>query len=191
MNRRNLALFSSLVVSAGVMTACGDSAPDESSSMDTKEQQEAPADSIQDVTAQEPGKNETCYFCEMGIPHPEDEAAVFTAQAITEEGERVFFDDSGCVENAQQENGEFAKVWVKDYDSNEWMELEGTSIVYDESLKTPMSYHYAFFDSDEDAKAYVDGKEAELSTWDDVEEDAVERSQNKEMDMDSSDHEGM
>ncbi|MCP3033341.1 nitrous oxide reductase accessory protein NosL [Halobacillus sp. A1] len=191
MNKRNIALFSSIIVSASVMTACGSGETDQNSSSGADQQQETPEDSIQNMSAQEPGKDETCYYCEMGIPHPEDDHAVFTAQAITQDGERVFFDDSGCVENAEEENEEFAKIWVKDFDSKEWVELDGTSVVYDESLNTPMSYHYAFFKSNEDAKSYADEQDAELASWEDVQEDASERSQDNGMDKDSSDHEDM
>ncbi|MDZ5783137.1 nitrous oxide reductase accessory protein NosL [Marinococcus luteus] len=201
MKKKNMVLLSSVLVTTGVMTACGgETGQGENSGGQNHEQQETQEDrensngdeaaNVDNMTAEEPGKDETCYYCEMGIPHPEDEQSVFTAQAITNEGERVFFDDSGCIENAEKEQGEkFAKVWVKDYNSDEWFELEDATVVSGDSFETPMSYQYAFFEKESDAEAFVEEHEAEVASWEDVQTDAHERAQGE--DMESTDAEGM
>ncbi|MDX6152647.1 nitrous oxide reductase accessory protein NosL [Marinococcus sp. PL1-022] len=204
MNKKSMIMLSSMLVTTGIMTSCGGETGQEENSEGQNQMQEESQEengenasgddtaNIDNMTAEEPGKNETCYYCEMGIPHPEDEQSVFTAQAITNDGERVFFDDSGCVENAEQEQDEeFAKVWVKDYSSDEWTEREGTTVVADNSLETPMSYQYAFFEEEADADAYVEEHEAEAASWEDVQADAHERAQGGSMDHEEMNHEDM
>ena len=78
----------------------------------------------------------------------------FTTQAITAEGERVFFDDSGCLLNAErQEEHKFAQAWVRDLETIEWKTDEEVTIVKAD-IETPMKYGYAFFGDRQTAEQY-------------------------------------
>ncbi len=180
-----VALYSTLFISASLLQACQSSEPNDTSSNQVPEEEqqsenhehdEEEQDNLEAAVPTEPTTKDICIYCEMGIPHGDDPKALFTAQAITADGERLFFDDSGCLENAEAEASEpFSEAWVKDFTTNEWIQKSESTVVYDENLETQMSYHYAFFQSEDEATSYVEDSDGELSSWDQIKEDAEAR----------------
>lgn len=169
------------------MSGCGD---DEASNKGNKEKQETTkvgTNSTQDnnhdeVSHQheptEPNHEEVCAFCNMKIYGSGNAMGAFTAQAITADGEKVFFDDSGCLLNAErQAEQEFIQAWVRDLETMEWHDTDETVIVK-ANIQTPMKYGYAFFNTQEAADQYVSENadlDATLTDWTAVDEVAHER----------------
>ena len=112
----------------------------------------------------------------------------FTTQAITAEGERVFFDDSGCLLNAErQEEHKFAQAWVRDLETIEWKTDEEVTIVKAD-IETPMKYGYAFFGDRQTAEQYVIENavlNATITDWSAIDEVAYERYKKK---MENTNH---
>lgn len=181
MKKTYVALYSTLFISASLLQACQSSEPNDTSSIQVPEEEQSDydkedQDNLETAVPTEPTTKDSCIYCEMGIPHGDDPKMLFTAQAITAEGERLFFDDSGCLENAEAEASEpFSEAWVKDFTTNEWISKSVSTVVYDENLETQMSYHYAFFQFEDEATLYVDESGAELSSWEQIQEDAEAR----------------
>lgn len=74
----------------------------------------------------EPANKTVCAFCNMEVYQKDHEMGVFTGQAVTKEGETLFFDDSGCILNYERKAEEkLAKRWVRDYVTSEW--IKGSS----------------------------------------------------------------
>ena len=183
----SMALLAALTISA-----CGDEKTDtnttkeiETSSIasNTDDNQH---EKINDHDPTEPDHGEACAFCNMKVYGSSESMGVFTAQAITQSGERLFFDDSGCLLNLQRKTSEeFVASWVKDLESNEWIEVEESAVVK-AAIETPMKYGYAFFSSPEQADAYVNDNtklQAEHVTWEQIDEVANERYQKKMQSM--------
>ena len=178
------------------ITGCGD---DEASSKTTKEEQETATinsdantnnqdDQTVEHTPTEPDHDEVCAFCNMKIFGSGDLMGPFTTQAITAEGERVFFDDSGCLLNAErQEEHKFAQAWVRDLETIEWKTDEEVTIVKAD-IETPMKYGYAFFGDRQTAEQYVIENavlNATITDWSAIDEVAYERYKKK---MENTNH---
>lgn len=120
-----------------------------------------------------------------------DVMGAFTAQAITADGERVFFDDSGCLLNAErQEEQKFAQAWVRDMDTMEWISDEEVTIVKAD-IQTPMKYGYAFFEDQQAAEQYVTENtdlNAAVTDWNAIDEVAYERYKKKMANMNQGNH---
>jgi len=130
---------------------------------------------------EEPTTEDLCYFCNMKIYTKDEEMGVFTAQAIKRDGTHVYFDDSGCLLNAQRKfNEEYVKEWVRDFNTTEWIEADSAVVVKAE-VQTPMKYGYAFFKDEKSAKPYLDDPalNAEVSSWDPIDQEAEIRYQKK------------
>lgn len=82
-----------------------------------------------------------CVNCLMGIADQK-----YTAQAINEYGEVIWFDDLGCfVEYEKTEawkrwGGDKAKVWIGDCETGKW--LDAYKAFYRFGDRTPMGYGY-------------------------------------------------
>ncbi len=82
-----------------------------------------------------------CVNCLMGLAEQE-----YTAQAINEYGEVIWFDDIGClVEYAKTDNwkkwgGENAKAWIGNCETGKW--IDAYSAFYRFGDRTPMGYGY-------------------------------------------------
>ena len=178
------------------ITGCGD---DEASSKMTKEEKETATinsdantnnqdDQTVEHTPTEPDHDEVCAFCNMKIFGSGDVMGAFTTQAITAEGERVFFDDSGCLLNAErQEEHKFAQAWVRDLETMEWKTDEEVTIVKAD-IETPMKYGYAFFGDRQTAEQYVSENtilNATITDWATIDAVAYERYKKK---MENTNH---
>lgn len=130
----------------------------------------------------EPGEEDVCAFCNMKVYPEEDPMGVFTAQAKTESGEYVFFDDSGCLLNSPRRNGaEYEEKWVRDYVTSEWIPADD-AVPVKADLKTPMKYGYAFFKDKAGADQFISentDKNPVPATWMQIDELANERYQKK------------
>lgn len=183
----SMALFAALT-----MSACGDEEVNTNADKETETSNVASNtddtqhENIHDHDPTEPDHDEVCAFCNMKVYGNDESMGVFTAQAITQSGERVFFDDSGCLLNQQRKTGEeFVVSWVKDLETNEWIEVEN-SVAVKADIETPMKYGYAFFSNPEQADAYVNNNtelQAEHVTWEQIDEVANERYQKKMQSM--------
>lgn len=172
------------------LAGCGE---DETSNKSTKEDQDTAAiddntnanDQAEDTvehTPTEPDHDDVCAFCNMKLYGSGDVMGAFTAQAITADGERVFFDDSGCLLNAERkEEQKFAQAWVRDMETMEWKSDEEVTIVKAD-IQTPMKYGYAFFGDQQAAEKYVSENtdlNAAITDWDTVDAVAYERYKKK------------
>jgi len=107
-----------------------------------------------------------CVNCLMGLAEKE-----YTAQAINEYGEVLWFDDLGClVEYAKTEDWkkwgcESAKAWIGDCETGEW--IDAYKAFYRYGDRTPMGYGYGalkenlgdtLFDYNTTVKRIEDGK---------------------------------
>ncbi|MGN1401974.1 MAG: nitrous oxide reductase accessory protein NosL [Bacillus sp. (in: firmicutes)] len=132
--------------------------------------------------AEEPHDDETCAFCNMEVYGRTDEMGAFTAQAVTADGEHLFFDDSGCLLNAQRGSEyDIVKEYVRDAQTLDWIEKED-AVVIKSDVKTPMKYGYSFFSSKEEADTYAKehaDEHATISTWEEIDRVSHERYQKK------------
>ena len=166
-----------------VFSGCGDDSGEETVTVDDSSVIEA-------ISPSEPSDGEKCGFCEMMVYGKDDAMGAFTAQAITTDGNRVFFDDSGCLLNGQRpETVDYAVMYVRDADTLEWIEKDDAIVVKSE-VATPMKYGFTFHSDEESADSYIEehaGEHAALSSWEDIDKIADERYQKK---MQNSEKEG-
>lgn len=130
----------------------------------------------------EPANKTVCAFCNMEVYQKDHEMGVFTGQAVTKEGETLFFDDSGCILNYERKAEEkLAKRWVRDYVTSEWIEADAATPVQS-AVKTPMKYGYSFFKDEVDAKAFIHENpnlNPALTNWESIDDVANNRYQKK------------
>lgn len=107
-----------------------------------------------DERLQEPTEEALCEMCNMKVYTREHEMGVFSAQAIKADGTTAFYDDIGCLVNAELKSNEQNEKYVRDYISLKWLNVEEAIIVKTE-IKSPMNWGYIFFKFEEDAKTYI------------------------------------
>jgi hypothetical protein len=79
---------------------------------------------------------QACSHCRMVLSEPR-----FAAQLVTSKGERLFFDDVGCmIEHEQQTRSTPAHVWVHG-EQGTWVDAGRAKFVA--GAKTPMDYGFA------------------------------------------------
>ncbi|MER2169150.1 MAG: hypothetical protein ABS938_00800 [Psychrobacillus psychrodurans] len=139
-----------------------------------------------DERLQEPTEDTTCYMCSMKVYTRESEQGVFSAQAIRENGEIVFYDDIGCLLNDEYVYNVVNEKFVRDYHTLKWISTDEAYAVKTD-LKSPMNWGYIFFKFEEDANAYIDEHEhSAIATLDEIQIQAIERHKKKK--MNSTDH---
>ena len=82
-----------------------------------------------DERLQEPTEDTTCYMCNMKVYTRDHEQGLFSAQAILENGEVVFYDDIGCLLSDEYENKVENEKFVRDYHTLNWFKVEDASAV--------------------------------------------------------------
>lgn len=125
----------------------------------------------------EPAKDDLCYFCNMKIYTKDEEMGASTAQAIKADGTHVFFDDSGCMTNAEKKyNEKFTKKWVRDFTTKEWVEAD-KAVVVKANVTTPMKYNYIFFANEENANKYIKDNKTNgvITDWNLINTEAAKR----------------
>ncbi|MFS1517507.1 nitrous oxide reductase accessory protein NosL [Bacillus sp. SCS-151] len=184
-----------LTISLGVLVGCSNSqnGVEEASEVASGEQLSSQQNiDTHEVVAVEPTDEHTCAFCDMKVYGMEHEMGVFTAQIQMEDGEHYFFDDVGCLLNYERGKDEQAIAkWVRDYNSSEWIDLDG-SVPVKADIITPMKYGYALFNSEKAAQTFVDERKdinAVISSWDEIDHVSHERYM-KKMGQNEEGHDG-
>jgi len=177
MKKLSLLLFSLLLILA--LAACNSSDDDSSKDTTKKEDDKETVEVLEPI---EPTSEDKCAGCNMKIYLKDEEMGQFTAQAFTEDGEYLFFDDSGCLLNAPRKTGEtYTETWVRDFYTLEWLETEDALAVHSD-IATPMKMGNAFFSSQTDVDLFMNdyaGLNPTVVTWDDIDAAAYERYQKK------------
>ncbi len=107
---------------------------------------------------------DSCDECHMGI---QDVKA--SSEVILKDGTPKKFDDIGCmVLFIKDHQEEVANVFVHDYVTSEWMDLNNATFIQGSKIKSPMSYGFVAFSSTEEAKAFQTENGGELFTPEDV-----------------------
>lgn len=181
--------------------ACGDatekSTPKEESDTqqeDTKNEVEQSSQKTEwemDERLQEPTEDTKCFMCNMKVYMRDHEQGVFSAQAIRENGELVFYDDIGCLLNDEYINKISNEKFVRDYTTLNWFNVEEAYVVKTD-LKSPMNWGYIFFKFEKEANDYIaKNKGAVMTDLQQVRDEAIERFEKKQQakkeggDMDS------
>ena len=172
--------FSILLLSLFLLLAMAACNNEKSTNEDTATKEDS--EQVQVSGPIEPTEDSKCAGCQMKIYSKDEEMGQFTAQALTEDGENLFFDDSGCLLNAPRKTGEtYAKTWVRDYYTLDWIETEDALAVHSD-IATPMKMGNSFFTNQEDVDIFI-SENADLNptvvTWDDIDAVAYERYQKK------------
>ncbi|WP_214779378.1 nitrous oxide reductase accessory protein NosL [Exiguobacterium sp. s22] len=134
-----------------------------------------------------------CEVCKMKIMVQQ-----FAAEAIMENEKGYAFDDIGCLMRdwyPEQKEEDIAAMYVKDFNTKDWVELDEAMFVYDKESKTPMAYNILSFAKEADAEAYVDENGGEMMDFDQLKDHTWERGEmNMKMDdegsMDGMDQDG-
>ncbi len=131
--------------------------------------------SLVDPRLQEPKEDTVCEMCNMKVYMKEHELGVFSAQAIKEDGTIAFYDDIGCLLNAEVANEENNAKFVRDFVTKEWAKVEDVTIVKTE-LKSPMNWGYIYFVNKADADTYIqENSNAYMEELQKIKDDALER----------------
>jgi len=152
-------------------------------------------DWTQDTRLQEPTEDTVCEMCNMKVYTKDHEMGVFSAQAVKADGSIAFYDDIGCLLNAEFAKEEVNEKFVRDYNTLNWFNVEQAFIVKT-SLKSPMNWGYIFFKYEDDAEKFIAENEgAALTSYTEVRQQALERrkakmnAQAKESGQDEQQHE--
>ncbi|MGM9943774.1 MAG: nitrous oxide reductase accessory protein NosL [Lysinibacillus sp.] len=159
--------FTHLFVAAGIvlaLAACGDEEKASKEEETTGQEQVEKSDStivkqeevasLVDPRLQEPTEDTICEMCNMVVYTKEHELGVFSAQAIKADGSISFYDDIGCLLNAEVANNEENDKYVRDYNTLDWALVDDVTIVKTE-IKSPMNWGYIYFVNKEDADKYI------------------------------------
>lgn len=176
---KKLLMASSLAL---ILAACGneetktEDQPDTDNQTQQEEvQQSVEKDWTQDARLQEPTEDTVCAMCNMKVYTKDHEMGVFSAQAIKADGSIAFYDDIGCLLNAEFANVEVNEKFVRDYNTLNWFNVEQAYIVKTK-LKSPMNWGYIFFKYEDDSQKYITENEgAELTSYTEVRQQALER----------------
>lgn len=81
------------------------------------------------ASLQEPTEETKCEVCDMVVYMKDHEMGMFSAQAIKEDGTNAFYDDIGCLLNAELINEEENTKFVRDFATKEWVQVDDATIV--------------------------------------------------------------
>ena len=136
--------------------------------------------SVADSRLQEPKEDTMCEMCNMKVYMKDEEMGEFSTQAIKEDGTIAFYDDIGCLVNAEVANNEKNEKFVRDFNTKDWVKVDDATIVKTD-LKSPMNWGYVYFNDKADADKYIaDNPTAHVEELQKIKDDALER-RNKKM----------
>lgn len=146
-------LFIVLAIFTIVLAACGNETTNdatnnsEDSNTDTQETEEL---------AYEPEEihdTDVCDVCAMAVPNNEH-----ATQIILTNDKALKFDDIGCLHKWKEENGtdDIGAEFVRDFNTEEWLQIKDSTFVYDEEIETPMAYGVISFKEKADAEAFIE-----------------------------------
>lgn len=155
--------FMLLVVLMLALAACGNDNDDAANNKEEKATTETTTETektteeaaLPDSHLQEPQEDTTCEMCNMKVYEKDSDMGMFSAQAVKADGTNAFYDDIGCLLNAEIKFNENNKKYVRDFNTLEWVLVDDATIVKTD-LKTPMNWGYAFFKNKEDAQKFID-----------------------------------
>lgn len=137
--------------------------------------------SLVDPRLQEPKEDTVCEMCNMKVYMKDHEMGVFSTQAIKEDGSIAFYDDIGCLLNAEVANEEKNEKFVRDFVTKDWAKVEDVTIVKTE-LKSPMNWGYIYFLNKAEADKYIqENSKAYVEDLQKIKDDALERRKKKMM----------
>lgn len=110
-------------------------------------------------------ETDVCYMCNMSITH-----AQYAGQIVKKNNDVIVFDDIGCLMEyiAEYGDSEVGAAFIRDNNSNAWLNVEEASYVYSADYWTPMNFGVLAFADDEAANAYMSEQPGELKTYDDL-----------------------
>ncbi|UOQ84084.1 nitrous oxide reductase accessory protein NosL [Gracilibacillus salinarum] len=128
-------------------------------------------DEVQPVDIDE--STDTCVVCNMQVMNSQ-----FATEVVMDDDKVQKFDDIGCMYEWLHENGGegVAAQFVRDYNTKDWVEGDQATYVYNQSVKTPMSYNVISFTEKEDAEQFVEENDGELLTYDQLQDHKWEMS---------------
>ncbi len=110
---------------------------------------------------------DVCEVCNMSLSNE-----AFATQLFSKDGDVFLFDDIGCmfeyIDKDQQIAREDIEVqYVRDLETQEWIQIENAYYVYNPDVWTPMANGVVSFDSEEKANEFINehGK-GEVLTYD-------------------------
>lgn len=104
---------------------------------------------------------DVCSECRMIISDPK-----FTAVFTDASGESFKFDDIGCMRLYEERNhSEIKSMWVRDYESQQWLDGSKALFVFSKSLVTPMGHGIAAFGAEDKALNFLKEREGRMVSW--------------------------
>ncbi|WP_400161966.1 nitrous oxide reductase accessory protein NosL [Brevibacillus sp. TJ4] len=114
-----------------------------------------------------------CEICHMHIADDHN-----ATQLLLNDGRALKFDDLGCMNEWAHKNGlDHVHVqYVRDYNTEEWLDAKEAAFVYDSSFQTPMGYGIYSFQDEVSAQSFVQEKgTGKILTFDDLASHSWER----------------
>lgn len=194
--KNKLFLFTIFASILFIFAACGGedtSTNNDNTTDETETTQSADVEETAEVYEPEEIKDtDVCEVCAMAVPNNEH-----ATQMVLKNHRSLKFDDLGCLYKWVEQNGEdeIGKAFVRDFHTEEWLDINDATFVYHEEIPTPMAYGVISFKDASEAEAYVEefGK-GTIMTKNEL--DQHEWKMNKEMmmghdhDHDHDDHDG-
>lgn len=135
--------------------------------------------SLVDSRLQEPKEDTMCEMCNMKVYMKDEDMGEFSTQAIKEDGTVTFYDDIGCLVNAEVVNKEKNEKFVRDFNTKDWVKVDDATIVKTD-LKSPMNWGYVYFKDKADADKFIaDNPTAHVEKLQKIKDDALERREKK------------
>lgn len=135
--------------------------------------------SLVDPRLEEPKEDTMCEMCNMKVYMKDENMGEFSTQAIKEDGTTAFYDDIGCLVNAEVANNEKNEKFVRDFTTKDWIKVDDATIVKTD-LKSPMNWGYVYFKDKADADKYIaDNPTAHVEELQKIKDDALERRKKK------------
>lgn len=108
---------------------------------------------------------DVCYTCKMGIVD-----AKFGSELVTKKGKIYKFDDVGCMIRFMKSEtvraSEYNQILVVNYEKeNDLMDVNKSTFVVGEQIKSPMNFHVAAFSNTESAKQFMLKTQGKLLEW--------------------------
>lgn len=170
-----------------LLTACGtdkaqvkEEKPEEEETVNKPEVRESDQEaSLVDSRLLEPVEDTVCEMCNMKVYMKNEEMGEFSAQAIKADGTNAFYDDIGCLLNAEVANEESNEKFVRDFNTKEWAKVEEITIIKTD-LKSPMNWGYIYFIEKAEADKYLaENPKAYVEELQKIKDDALERRKKK------------
>lgn len=98
-------------------------------------------------------ETDVCEVCGMMVPNNQH-----ATQIVLTDGKSLKFDDLGCLHEWKEDNDndKIGAEFVRDYNTEEWIELKDATFVYHEEFMTPMAYGVYSFKDKADAEALIE-----------------------------------